>query len=141
MAFPRTFVISRLTVVTLEQWFCFLLGIACMASGAWGTCARPSQALLPTWLTWLGSAYVPTLRVIAIACLGSGAALVRLGFAKTPPKSELPYLKLTIKPGSSEARQGPVRTARLRLTMSARNHDPGNETKLNIAAESRGQTR
>jgi hypothetical protein len=106
MALPKTFAVSRETIVALEQWFCFLLGIACMASGAWGICMRPSDGLIPAWLTSLGSAYVPALRVTAIACFGMGVALIRLGSAKTLPKSELPYLKLTIKTRSPEARRG-----------------------------------
>jgi hypothetical protein len=106
MALPKTFVVSRETIVALEQWFCFLLGILYMASGAWGICMWPSEGLIPAWLTWLGSAYVPALRVTAIACFGMGVALVRLGFAKTLPKSELPNLKLTIKPRSPGARRG-----------------------------------
>jgi hypothetical protein len=106
MALPKTFVVSRETIVALEQWFCFLLGIACMASGAWGICMRPSDGLIPAGLTSLGSAYVPALRVTAIACLGMGVALLRLGSAKTLPKSELPSLKLTIKTRSPETRRG-----------------------------------
>ena len=106
MALPKTFVISRPTIVAIEQWFCFLLGIVCMGSGVWGICMGHSEGLLPAWLTWLGSAYVPALRVTATACLGMGVALVHLGSAKTLPKSELPYLKLTIKTRSLEARRG-----------------------------------
>lgn len=106
MARPKTFVISRPTIVAIEQWFCFLLGIVCMAFGVWGICIRYREGLLPAWLTWLGSAYLPVLRVTAAACLGLGVALVRLGTAKTLPVSELPHLKLTIKPRSPEALRG-----------------------------------
>jgi len=91
MALPKTFVISRPTLVAIEQWFCFLLGIVCMASGVWGICMSYREDLL-------GSAVVPALRVTAAACLGMGVALVRLGSAKTLPKSELPDLKLTNNP-------------------------------------------
>ena len=106
MAFPRTFVISRPTVVALEQWFCFLLGIACIVFGAWGICMKPSEGILPARLTWLGSAYVPALRLTAAACLGMGLALVRLGSTKALPKSESPYLKLTIGTRSPDAPGG-----------------------------------
>jgi len=99
MALPRTFVISHPTFVAIEQWFCFLLGIVCVASGVWGICMSRSEDLL-------GSAIVPALQLIATACLGMGGVLVRLGSAKTLPISELPDLKLSNKPRKPDARQG-----------------------------------
>ena len=99
MILPKIFVISHPTLVAIEQWLCFLLGILCMASGVWGICMSDSEGLL-------GSAFVPTLWVTALACLGVGGELVRLGFAKTLPVSELPAPKLTTKPRKPEARQG-----------------------------------
>ena len=99
MALPKIFVISHPTLVAIEQWFCFLLGIVCMASGLWGICMSDSEYLLD-------SAFVPALWGTAVACLGVGGELVRLGFAKTLPVSELPAPKLTNKPRMPEARQG-----------------------------------
>jgi hypothetical protein len=103
MTLPKTFVVSRRTIVAIEQWFCLLLGMVCMASGTWGICMRRGEYPLPAWIAWLGSAYVPALRVTAVVCLGMGIALVRLGSGKKLPASESPYLKLTVKPGSPEA--------------------------------------
>lgn len=99
MVLPKIFVISHPTLVAIEQWFCFLLGILCMASGVWGLCMSDSEDLL-------GSAFVPALWVTAAACLGVGGELVRLGFAKTLPISELSGPGLTNKPRKPEARQG-----------------------------------
>ena len=31
----------------VEQWICFVLGVACMAFGAWGICMRPDSMLSP----------------------------------------------------------------------------------------------
>jgi hypothetical protein len=67
---PRTIVV--------EQWICFVLGFACMAFGAWGICMRPA---LSEYIAWLGSLYVPALRVTAVVCLGLGVTLVRRGWA------------------------------------------------------------
>jgi hypothetical protein len=99
MVLPKIFVISQPTLVAIEQWFCFLLGILCMASGVWGLCMSDSEELL-------GSAFVPVLWVTAAACVGVGGELVRLGFAKTLPISKLSGPRSTNKPGTPEARQG-----------------------------------
>jgi hypothetical protein len=103
MTLLKTFVVSRRTIVAVEQWFCLLLGIVCMAAGTWGICMRRSEDSLPVWIAWLGSAYVPALQVTAVVCLVMGVALVRLGSAKKLPTSETPYLKLSVKPASPEA--------------------------------------
>ena len=70
------------TPVTLvvEQWICFVLGFVCIAFGAWGICMRPGQHALSEYIAWLGSLYVPALRVTAIACLGMGLVLLRRGW-------------------------------------------------------------
>src|SRR5258708_1424448 len=67
--------------IVVEQWICFMLGFACMAFGIWGICMEPGQHALSTYIAWLGSFYVPTLRVTAVVCLGLGVALVRRGWA------------------------------------------------------------
>jgi hypothetical protein len=110
MALPKTFVISHPTLVAIEQWFCFLLGIVCMASGVWGICMSDSEDLL-------GSAFVPALWVTAAACLGVGGELVCLGFAKTLPKSESPNPKLTNEPRKPEARRGTRETLSDHVTL------------------------
>jgi hypothetical protein len=69
-------------VVVFEQWICFVLGVVCIASGIWGIFLEISQNALPTSLAWLGSAYMPTLRVTAVVCLVMGLVLVRHGVAK-----------------------------------------------------------
>jgi hypothetical protein len=66
-------------IVAIEQWICLILGIVCIASGTWGIFLKLSQNALPAYLEWLGSAYAPTLRVTAVACLVMGLVLVRRG--------------------------------------------------------------
>ncbi len=68
------------TIAVVEQWICFVLGLACMAFGMWGICMRPEQDVLSAYIAWLGSLYVPTLRVTAAACIGLGLMLIRLGW-------------------------------------------------------------
>jgi hypothetical protein len=69
------------TIVVIEQWICFVLGLVCMAFGIWAICVKPEELALSAYIAWLGSLYVPTLRVTAVVCLGLGVALVRLGWA------------------------------------------------------------
>jgi len=70
-----------MTIVVFEQWICIVLGFVCMASGIWGICMKCGQYPLPAYLAWLGSLYVPTLRVAAVQCLVMGVVLVRRGWA------------------------------------------------------------
>jgi hypothetical protein len=67
--------------VIVEQWICFVLGFACIVFGIWGICMNPGQNALSAYIAWLGSAYVPALRVTAVACFGMGVMLVRRGWA------------------------------------------------------------
>jgi hypothetical protein len=68
-------------IVAIEQWICLILGVVCIASGTWGVFLNLSQNALPAYLVWLAMAYVPTLRIIAVACLVMGLVLVRRGLA------------------------------------------------------------
>lgn len=68
-------------IVVIEQWLCFLLGLVCMACGIWGICMKPGQHALSVYIAWLGSLYMPTLRVTAVVCLGLGVMLARQGLA------------------------------------------------------------
>jgi hypothetical protein len=68
----------KTTVV--EQWICFVLGFACLAFGIWGICMKPGQHALSAYIAWLGSLYVPALRMTAVACLGMGVVLLRRGW-------------------------------------------------------------
>jgi hypothetical protein len=70
---------SRKTTV-VEQWICFVLGFACLAFGIWGICMKPGQHALSAYIAWLGSLYVPALRMTAVACLGMGVVLLRRGW-------------------------------------------------------------
>ena len=70
------------TIVAIEQWVCFVLGFVCMAFGFWGICMKPGQGAFSAYVAWLGSLYMPTLRVTAVVCLGLGAMLVRRGWAQ-----------------------------------------------------------
>jgi hypothetical protein len=65
------------TIAAVEQWICFVLGVACMAFGMWGICMRPEQTALPSYIAWLGSRYVPMLQVTAVVCVGLGVMLIR----------------------------------------------------------------
>ena len=67
--------------IVVEQWVCFVLGFACVAFGAWGICMRPGQHALSKQIAWLGSLYVPALRLTAAACLGMGLELMRRGWS------------------------------------------------------------
>jgi hypothetical protein len=68
-------------IVVIEQWICLVLGLACMAFGMWGICMEPEQDALSAYIAWLGSLYVPTLRVTAVVCIGLGVMLARRGWA------------------------------------------------------------
>jgi hypothetical protein len=67
--------------IVVEQWICFVLGFFCMAVGIWGLCIKSGQSALSSHIAWLGSLYVPTLRVTAIVCIGLGIVLIRRGWA------------------------------------------------------------
>jgi hypothetical protein len=69
------------TIVVIEQWICFVLGLVCMAFGIRGICMKPEQNALSANIAWLGSLYVPTLRVTAVVCIGLGVLLARRGWA------------------------------------------------------------
>jgi hypothetical protein len=58
-----------------------VLGFVCMSFGIWGIFMKPEQHPLSEYIAWLGSLYVPALRVTAVACLGLGVTLVRRGWA------------------------------------------------------------
>lgn len=62
--------------VVIKLWIYLLLGIICIAFGAWGIHMENDQETLPAYVAWLGSAYGPTLRVTAALCFGVGVALV-----------------------------------------------------------------
>jgi hypothetical protein len=68
-------------IVAIEQWICLLLGVVCIASGTWGVFLKLGQNPLPAYLAWLATAYVPTLRITAVACLVMGLVLVRRGLS------------------------------------------------------------
>jgi hypothetical protein len=70
----------KMTVV-IEQWICLVLGLVCMAFGMWGICMKPEQDALSEYAAWLGSSYLPTLRVTAVVCVGLGVMLARRGWA------------------------------------------------------------
>ncbi|HMD19370.1 MAG TPA: hypothetical protein VKH40_03575 [Alloacidobacterium sp.] len=67
------------TIAVIEQWLCFLLGLACIVFGVWGICMKPEQDALSAYIAWLGSLYVPALRVMAAVCVGLGVMLIRRG--------------------------------------------------------------
>jgi hypothetical protein len=69
------------TSAVIEQWICLVLGLVCMAFGVWGLCMQPEQDALSEYIAWLGSLYMPTLRVTAVVCIGLGVMLARRGWA------------------------------------------------------------
>jgi hypothetical protein len=69
------------TIVVIEQWICLVLGLVCMAFGMWGICMKPEQDALSEYIAWLGSLYIPMLRVTAVICIGLGVLLARRGWA------------------------------------------------------------
>ena len=69
------------TIAVVEQWICFVLGLVCTTFGIWGICMKPEQDALSAYIAWLGSLYVPTLRVTAVVCIGLGVMLARRGWA------------------------------------------------------------
>jgi hypothetical protein len=73
--------IQPTTIAVIEQWLCLVLGLACIAFGIWGTCMEPEQDALSAYIAWLGSLYMPTLRVTAVICVGLGVMLIRRGWA------------------------------------------------------------
>jgi hypothetical protein len=68
-------------IVAIEQWICLVLGVVCIALGTWGVFLKLGENALPAYLAWLATAYVPTLRITAVACLVFGLVLVRRGLA------------------------------------------------------------
>lgn len=103
-------------IVVAEQYLCLLLGLICMACGGWGICMKYSLDLSSGYISRLGSAYEPTLRLTAVACFVLGAVLVRLGFARPG---------LSSVPGDPEASR-PVGRNRVRSAKRT----PGRRTSL-----------
>ena len=68
-------------IVVIEQWICLALGVVCMVFGMWGISMKPEQDALSAYIAWLGSLYMPTLRVTAAVCIGLGVMLARRGWA------------------------------------------------------------
>jgi hypothetical protein len=66
--------------IVVEQWICFVLGFACVAFGTWGTFMKPGLDALSASIAWMGSLYVPALRMTAVACFGMGLVLLRRGW-------------------------------------------------------------
>jgi hypothetical protein len=67
------------SIVAAEQYLCFLLGLICMACGGWGVCMKYSLDLSSGYISWLGSAYGPTLRLTAVhASFWGGASSFRV---------------------------------------------------------------
>ena len=76
---PKDFTSSRAAVI--EQWICFVLGVLCIACGAFGVFANPMEGPPSAFVAWLRSAYMPALRVTALLCLFMGLLLVRRGWS------------------------------------------------------------
>ena len=68
--------------IAIEQWLCFVLGVICIVCGAFGVLARQVKGPLSGSFAWLGSAYLPTLRVTAFLCFLMGLLLMRRGWSR-----------------------------------------------------------
>jgi hypothetical protein len=68
-------------IIVIEQWICLVLGVVCVIFGIWGICMKPEQDALSTYIAWLGSLYMPALRITAVVCIGLGVMLARRGWA------------------------------------------------------------
>lgn len=64
----------------IGQWTFFALGVFCIVCGAFGVFVQ-IEGPLSASIAWLGSAYVPTLRVTALLCIFMGSLLVRRGWS------------------------------------------------------------
>jgi len=82
---PEDFTPSR--AVVIGQWICFVLGVVCIVSGAFGIFAKYTEGPPPASVAWLGSAYMPALRITALLCLFIGLRLVRRGWS-SPDRSK-----------------------------------------------------
>jgi hypothetical protein len=69
----------------MGQWICFLLGVICIVCGAFGIFAKHLEEPPSASAAWLGSAYMPTLRVTALLCLFLGWLLMRRGWGSPRP--------------------------------------------------------
>jgi hypothetical protein len=86
---PKDFTPARTAVI--GQWICVGLGVACIVCGACGIFAKHMEGPPSSSIAWLGSAYMPTLRVTALLCLFLGLLLVRHGWGspdREPKRSE-----------------------------------------------------
>jgi hypothetical protein len=99
-------------IVAVEQWLCLLLGFVCMACGVWGICMKYSLDLSSAYISWLGSAYGPILRFTAVACLVSGAVLVRRGLARPDMSSASGSRKVSRSAGGNSGRNAKRTTVR-----------------------------
>ena len=75
---PKAFMPAWAAV--MGQWICFLLGAVCIVCGAFGIFAKHVDDPPSASVAWLGSAYMPTLRITALLCLFLGLLLVRRGW-------------------------------------------------------------
>jgi hypothetical protein len=80
---PKDFTPARAAVI--GQWICFVLGVACIVCGAFGIFAKPLEDPPSACVAWLGSTYVPTLRITALLCLFLGWLLMRRGWGSPRP--------------------------------------------------------
>ena len=81
---PKDFTPSVAAVI--GQWICFVLGVVCIVCGAFGIRAKHIEGPPPASVAWLGSAYIPALRVTALLCLFLGLLLVRRGWSSPDRK-------------------------------------------------------
>jgi hypothetical protein len=76
---PKDFTPSRAAVI--GQWICFVLGVVCVACGAFGVFANQIQGPSSAFVAWLGPAHLPAQRIAALLCLFMGVLSMRRGWS------------------------------------------------------------
>lgn len=71
---------SSVPTTIAVSWACFLLGVVCIGFGLWGIRMKSGHEPLAAYVAWLGSAYEPTLRGMAVLCIALGILLVYRGW-------------------------------------------------------------
>ena len=75
-------------VADIEQWICFVLGMICIACGAFGVFTKQVKGPPSGSVPWLGSGYGPALRLTALLCFFMGLLLVRRGWSTSRSRAE-----------------------------------------------------
>jgi hypothetical protein len=78
---PKDFTPARTAII--GQWICFVLGVVCIVSGAFGISTKRIEDPPSASVAWLGSAFMPALWGAALLCIFMGLLLVRHGWSSS----------------------------------------------------------